>query len=154
EAHGRWYALAVSATTPVWTRRPPVEGPGRGPKGRPRTKPRLAPAAAPATPVAAVVAAWPAERWQRFSVAEGEKGPRMYDWARARVVESRPGLPGPTVWLLARRSLSAPTEVAYYLALAPAETTLAHLAGVAATRHTVEQCIEEAKGETGFDHSE
>ena len=154
EAHGRWYVLAVSATTPVWTERPPVEGPRRGRNGRPRTKPRLAPAAAPATTVAAVVAAWPAEQWQRFSVAEGEKGPRVSDWARARVVESRHGLPGPEVWLLARRSLSDPTDVAYYLALAPVATTLAQLAGVAATRYTVEQCIEEAKGETGFDHYE
>ncbi len=63
-------------------------------------------------------------------------------------------MPGPEVWLLARRSVSDPTELAYYLALAPWETTLEGMAVVAATRYTGEQCIEEAKGETGLDHYE
>ena len=43
---------------------------------------------------------------------------------------------------------------AYYLSNAPADTPLLKLAEVAATRHTVEQCIEEAKGETGLDDYE
>src|SRR3990170_4167245 len=99
-------------------------------------------------------ASWPADQWQRFSVAEGEKGPRVYDWGCVRVIESRHQLPGPEVWLLVRRSVSDPTELAYYLALAPWETTLEEMAVVAATRYTVEQCLEEAKGETGLDHYE
>lgn len=156
EQHGRWYVLAVATTTPVWVERPPVEEPGRATigRGRPRTKVRLAAEAPPATTVAAVVAAWPAEHWQRLTVAAGEKGPRTYDWGRARVIESRHGLPGPDVWLLARRSVSDPTEIAYYLALAPEEVPLKRLAVVAATRYTVEQCLEEGKGETGLDHYE
>ena len=104
--------------------------------------------------MAAVVASWPTGQWQRFSVAEGEKGPRVYDWGRELVIESRHQLPGPEVWLLARRSVSDPTEVAFYLALAPWETTLKEIASIAARRYTVEQCIEEAKGETGVDHYE
>ena len=36
----------------------------------------------------------------------------------------------------------------------PADTPLPKLAQVAATRYTVEQCIEEAKGETGLDDYE
>jgi SRSO17 transposase len=151
---GRWYVLAVSSTAPVWTERPPVEEPSRPTRGRPRTKARLAPDAPPPTTVAALVATWPAEQWDRFSVAEGEKGPRVYDWGRVRVVESRDQLPGPDVWLLARRSVSDPTEVAYYLAWAPPDATLRELAQVAATRYTVEQCIEEAKGEAGLDEYE
>jgi SRSO17 transposase len=154
QAHGRWYVLAVSSTTPVWAERPPVDEPARPPRGRPRSEVRLASDAPPPTSVAAVVAAWPAAQWERFSVAEGEKGPRVYDWGRARVLESRDGLPGPEVWLLARRSVGAPTELAYYLALAPVEIPLRALARVAATRYTVEQCIEEAKGEVGFDQYE
>src|SRR5918997_1459851 len=130
----RWYVLAVSSTTPVWPC-PPADDPAE--------------AAPPASTVAAVVASWPAEQWQRLSVAEGEKGPRTYDWARARVVDSREGQPGREVWLLARRSLSNPDELAYYLGHAPEDTPLATLARVAATRYTVEQCIEEAKGEAG-----
>jgi SRSO17 transposase len=70
------------------------------------------------------------------------------------VIESRDDLPGPEVWLLARRSVSQPGELAYYLASAPRSVKLQQLAAVAGTRYTVEQCIEEAKGETGFDHYE
>jgi len=164
EGHGRGYVLAVSSTTPVWTERPPVGspserapmgspavGPSRHPGGRPRTRARRAPGAPSATTVGAVVASWPAEAWQRFAVAEGEQGPRVYDWGRARVIEPRDWLPGPEVWLLARRSLSDPDDLVYYLALAPTEVTLQELATVAATRSTAEQCLEEAKGETGLD---
>jgi SRSO17 transposase len=154
EAGGRGYVLAVSATTPVWAERPPVEGPTRETGGRPRTKARLAPDAPATTTVAALVAAWPIERWERFSVGDGEKGPRVYDWGRMHVVESRDQLPGPDVWLLARRSVSDPTDLAYYLALAPETTPLRELARVAATRYTVEQCFEEAKGEVGLDQYE
>jgi hypothetical protein len=71
-----------------------------------------------------------------------------------RVVESRNGLPGPDAWLLARRSISDPSEIAYYLSNAPLDTPLLTLAQVAATRYTVEQCIEESKGETGLDEYE
>jgi SRSO17 transposase len=154
QTSGRWYVLAVSSTTPIWRERPPIEEPTRRPRGRPRTKVRLAPAAPAPSTVAAVVAAWPAAQWERFSVAEGEKGPRIYDWGRQRVIESRERLPGPEVWLLARRSVSDPTEIAYYLAWAQSEATLETLARIAATRYTVEQCIEEAKGEAGFDQYE
>ena len=154
ERQGCGYVLAVSSTTPVWTQRPSLAEPVRATGGRPRLKVRLAAEAPPATTVAAVVAGWSADQWQRFSVAEGEKGPRLYDWGRAPVIESRQQLPGPQVWLLARRSVSDPSELAYYLVLAPWEATLAEMARVAATRYTVEQCIEEAKGETGLDHYE
>jgi len=101
--------------------------------------------------VAAVVASWPESAWQRLSVAEGEKGPRLYDWACVRIVESRDGLPGPSGWLLARRSLTDPSEIAYYLSNAPVTTPLDTLATVAAQRYSVEQCIEEGKGESGLD---
>lgn len=154
EASGRGYVLAVSATTPIWISRPPRAEPTRSSRGRPRTKVRLAEDASPATTVRTVVADWDVERWERFAVADGEKGPRVYDWGRQRVVESRGGLPGPEVWLVARRSVSDPTEIAYYLALASVDTPLPTLARIAATRYTVEQCIEEAKGEVGLDHYE
>jgi len=104
--------------------------------------------------VAAVVAAWPEPQWQRLTVAEGEKGPRTYDWAYGRVVESRDGLPGPDAWLLARRSLEDPTDIAYYLSSASGDTPLLTLARVASSRYAVEQVIEEGKGETGLDEYE
>jgi SRSO17 transposase len=152
--NGRGYVLAVRTPTPVWIQRPAVVAPEPQARGRLRTLVRLADGAAPATSVKDVVASWPAGRWQRLTVAEGEKGLIVYDWACQRVVESRHGLPGPDAWLIARRSISDPTEIAYYLSNAPADTPLLKLAQVASTRYTVEQCIEEAKGETGLDDYE
>ena len=151
---GRWYVLAVRTVTPVWIVRPPVVAPEAQDRGRPRTKVRLAEGAPPATTVKEVVAHWPESRWQSLTVAEGEKGQITYDWARQRAVESRDGLPGPDAWLMARRSLNDPTDIAYYLSNAPADTPLLKLAQVASTRYTVEQCIEEAKSETGLDEYE
>jgi SRSO17 transposase len=56
--------------------------------------------------------------------------------------------------LLARRSRTDPTDIAYYLSNAPEETPLLKLAQVASARHLVEQGIEEARGETGLDECE
>jgi SRSO17 transposase len=156
-AAGKRYVLAVAATTPVWTPRPPTRAPAAPTahrRGRPRTRPRLAPVAAPATTVEAVVAAWPASWWHRLAVHQGEKGPIEYDWGMARVVESHGRLPAADVWLLARRSVSDPTDVAYYLSNAEADASLWTLADVAATRVVVEQCFEEAKDDVGLDHYE
>ncbi|MDW8100529.1 MAG: hypothetical protein RML36_13695 [Anaerolineae bacterium] len=64
--------------------------------------------------------------------------------------EDRDGLPGREVWLLARHLLKDPADLAYYLCHAPLKTPLSKLAQVAASRYTVEQCIDEAKGETSL----
>ena len=154
QAHGRFYVLAVSANTRVWTERPEVEGPVEQTGGRPRRAPRLAAGAPKAQMVSEVIASLPSHAWKRLAVLEGEKGPIEYHWVRTRVVESRDQLPGPDVWLLARRSLSDPKQLAYYLAYPPARTSLETVVKVASSRYTVEQCIEEAKGETGLDEYE
>jgi SRSO17 transposase len=57
-------------------------------------------------------------------------------------------------WLLIRRSLRDPSELAYYVVFAPTETTLSELAGVAGLRWTIETCFGTAKGELGLDHCE
>jgi SRSO17 transposase len=154
QAHGRFYVLAVSANTRVWTERPEVEEPQEQTGGRPRRARRLAQGAPTARMVSEVVASLPARAWKRIAVVEGEKGPIEYDWVRKPVVESRDQLPSPDVWLLARRSISDPKQIAYYLAYAPVRTSLETLIRIASTRYTVEQCIEEAKGETGLDDYE
>jgi SRSO17 transposase len=154
QAHGRFYVLAVSANTRVWTQRPQVEEPAEQTGGRPRRAPRVAAGEPKARMVSEVIASLPSHAWKRLAVMEGEKGHIEYHWARTRVVESRDQLPGPDVWLLARRSPSDPKQLAYYLAYAPARTSLETLVRVASSRYTVEQCIEEAKGETGLDEYE
>ena len=135
--HGRWYVLAVRSHTPVWTERPLVMEPRSQARGRPRTRVRVAEDA----PLATIV-------------ADGEKGLVTYDWACQRVVESSNGLPGRDGWLIARRSLNDREEIAYYLSNAPADTPLLQLAQVVSLRYTVEQCIKEAKNETGLDEYE
>jgi SRSO17 transposase len=154
QAHGRFYVLAVSANTRVWTERPEVQEPAEQTGGRPRRAPRVVQGAPQARMVSEVIASLPRSAWKRLAVVEGEKGVITYHWARVRVVESRDQLPGPDIWLLARRSPSAPDKLASYLAYAPPKTSLETLMRVASTRYTVQQCIEEAKGETGLDQYE
>ena len=62
--------------------------------------------------------------------------------------------PGKGYWLLARRSLAQPEELAYYVCFGPADTTLEGLVQVAGTRWTIEECFEEAKGQVGLDQYE
>ena len=90
--------------------------------------------------------------WVRCSAADGAEGPRFYDWA---AVDIRPlRAPGRGYWLLARRCLADPGEVAYYACYGPAGTTLEHLARVAGIRWAIEECFEEAKGQVGLDQYE
>jgi SRSO17 transposase len=154
QAHGRFYVLAVSANTRVWTERPEVQELQQQTGGRPRLAPRVVKGAPQARMVSEIIASVPTSSWKRLAIVEGEKGMITYHWARVRVVESRDQLPGPDIWLLSRRSKSAPGKLASYLAYAPARTSLETLVRVASSRSTVEQCIEEAKGETGLDQYE
>lgn len=151
---GKRYVLAVSANTPVWRERQPVVASFKGQRGRPRKKPRLANGATAWEPVSARVAALPSQAWRRLAVGQGEKGPRIYDWARVRIFEKRGAVPGPEGWLLARRSITDPTELAYYLSNAPRSTSLRTLAEVAGARWSIETTFEEGKGEAGLDEYE
>ena len=90
--------------------------------------------------------------WNRCSAGDGAQGPRVYDWA---LVEIRPlREPGKGYWLLARRSIANPEELAYYVCYGPAGTTLEGLARVAGTRWAIEECFEAAKGQVGLDQYE
>lgn len=153
-AAGKRYVVAVSSTCPVWNVRPAVQLPERGPHGRPPTRLRVVDGQPKWEMVRDVVAKWPNRRWRRLAVGCSEKGFIAYDWARLRVVERRDELPGEAVWLLARRSVSDPTEVSYFLSNAPPSTSLKELARIAASRSAIEQLFEEAKGEVGLDEYE
>jgi SRSO17 transposase len=101
--------------------------------------------------VEALLAEVPAEGWQRLDIGAGSKGPRIYDWACARLPSWTEE--GWAHWLLLRRSVTHPEEVAFYRAFAPAETTVADLARVAGTRWTIEEGFQRAK-EVGLDQYE
>nr|WP_319949630.1 IS701 family transposase [Streptomyces halobius] len=99
----------------------------------------------------------PDEAWERLSCGDGAKGPRLYDWAAAQL----PAVPffdgdepAHRRWVLARRSIARPEEVAYYLAHAPTGTSVGKLVEVAGSRWAVESCFQSAKNECGLDQYE
>ena len=123
------YVLAVAQTHPVWS------------EGR-------------AQPVGLVAALLPAEAWTPLSAGGGSQGPRLYDWTWLQVDAEPAARQGWRSWILIRRSLSQPSERAYYRVWGPRETTLAEVVQVAGRRWTIEAGFEEAKGEVGLDHYE
>jgi SRSO17 transposase len=98
------------------------------------------------------VAALDARCWTTITVGAGAKGPRTYQWARARVRPLPAERGEPEHWLLARRSLTDPGDIAYYLAAAPAKTPLRELARIAGVRWAIEETFQTAKNEVGLDH--
>lgn len=131
ESHQQPYVLAVACNESVWV---------RDKQGHRQ---------APASEVTSLIAQ---DHWRTLSAGEGAKGPRLYDWARvplARLPERGWGH-----WLLVRRSLSDPTELAYYVCFARAEASLEDLVYTAGMRWTVEDAIKGAKQEAGLDEYE
>jgi len=96
-----------------------------------------------------LVATLSAQAWKPISAGAGAKGPRLYHWARAPI---RP-LEDPAMgyWLLARRSLTDPTDLAYYLCHGSPSTPLRELVRVAGARWAIEESFQSAKGEVGLD---
>src|SRR3954465_620141 len=103
---------------------------------------------------AAVLArALPARAWRRLSAGAGTKGERLYDWARVRLVPPPDGggdAPPRERWLLVRRSIADPADLAYFVAFAPPGLRLLDLARAAGRRWLVEECFEAAKQEVGL----
>jgi SRSO17 transposase len=92
------------------------------------------------------------ENWIRLSVGDGLKGPRLFDWAAVAV--DAPVEDGLRRWVLFRRSVGRPEELAYYRCLAPEDAALRELAEAAGQRWSIECCFEAAKQETGLDEYE
>jgi SRSO17 transposase len=127
QGQGHRYVLAVPATHGIWTRAHQV------------TAERL-------------VGQLSADAWVRLSAGEGSQGPRWYDWACLRLPYTTAA--GMAQWLLARRSVSDPSELAYYRVFGPAETPVGEMVRVAGRRWTIEEGFEQAKGEVGLDQYE
>ena len=98
----------------------------------------------------ALIAGLPARSWQRLSAGAGAHGPREYHWARIGIEAG--ARPGHTHWLLARRSLHDPGEIAYYACYGPTRTRLVDLAWTAGSRWHIEECFQQAKNAAGLDH--
>jgi SRSO17 transposase len=102
--------------------------------------------------VGALLDALPQDGWQRLSAGAGAKGPRLYDWYWLPLMD--PLVAGWKRWLLVRRSISDPNELAGYVCFAPAGTPLSELVRVAGRRWMIEASLEEAKDEVGLDQYE
>jgi SRSO17 transposase len=89
------------------------------------------------------------EQWMRLSAGDGSKGPRIYDWTRGLLAPAKQA--GWEHWWLARRSVSDPSDIAYYFTFGSAATSLEKLVEVAGLRWAVEESLETAKGEVGLD---
>ncbi|MEU5600025.1 IS701 family transposase [Streptomyces sp. NPDC020298] len=101
----------------------------------------------------------PAEAWEKISCGDGAKGPRIYHWAAVRLpavaeFDYQGEVPHRMRWALARRSISKPDEIAYYLAYAPLQVTVQELVRVAGARWAIEECFQAAKNECGLDQYE
>lgn len=94
----------------------------------------------------------PPSVWQRLSCGAGSKGDRLYDWAVLAI--NSPHGPHWQRSLLVRRSISDPSELAYYLCFAPTHTPVSTLVSVAGSRWSIEVGFEAAKGEVGLDEYE
>src|SRR3989449_7798583 len=105
-------------------------------------------------PVGLLAALLPEEAWVVLSAGEGSKGPRLYEWAWLQLPEETQAPSTHARWVLIRRSLSDPSERAYYRAYGPASITLAELVRVTGSRWRIEEGYEQAKGEVGLDQYE
>ena len=89
--------------------------------------------------------------WQRLSQSQGTKGERLFDWAilpwmQAGTVDGRH-------WLVIRRCLDAPDELAYYLVFAPPSASLSTIVQVIGARWHIEEDLQASK-KLGLDQYE
>ncbi len=91
------------------------------------------------------------EDWQRLSMSEGTKGPRLFDWARVPILHQWED--DGRHWLLIRRKLDDPQEKAYYFVFAPPGTSLPVMVKAIGARWHIEEDFETTK-EMGLDHYE
>ncbi len=96
-----------------------------------------------------LIASLRANAWRTRTAGDGTKGDRRYSWARTRI--NGPAESGEH-WLLARRSLKNPTDLAYYICHGPNRVSLAELVRIAGARWAIEETFQTSKGETGLDH--
>src|SRR6266542_3763350 len=91
----------------------------------------------------------PKRAWQVASCGPGSKGDRRYAWAWI-------GTASPRHFLLIRRSLTKPTELAYFYCYVPERipATLGVLVAVTGQRWTIEEDHELGKDQFGFDQSQ
>jgi SRSO17 transposase len=99
-----------------------------------------------------LVADLPSTAWATQSAGAGSQGERLADWAWLRLPYD--GAAGFVHWLVVRRGLSDPTQLAYFHACGPDGTAAAELIRVAGLRWAIEVGFEDAKDVIGLDQYE
>jgi SRSO17 transposase len=92
-----------------------------------------------------------ARDWQRLSASQGTKGERLFDWARLPILQG--GASDGRHFLVVRRCLDDPNELAYYLVWAPAETPLSIMVQAIGCRWHIEEDLQACKA-LGLDQYE
>jgi len=92
-----------------------------------------------------------AQDWQRLSMSEGTKGPRLFDWVCVPILHHWED--DGRHWLLIRRSPSDPSQKTYYFVFAPKGTTLQEMVEAIGARWHIEEDFETGK-DMGLDHYE
>jgi SRSO17 transposase len=89
--------------------------------------------------------------WQRLSMSEGTKGPRLFDWAVVPMLQRWED--DARHFLLIGRSMADPKEKRYYFVFAPAGTRLPEMVRASGARWHMEEEFETGK-DMGLDHYE
>jgi SRSO17 transposase len=92
-----------------------------------------------------------ARDWQRLSASLGTKGERLFDWACLPIVHA--GTTDDRHFLIVRRCLDNPNELAYYLVFAPPQTPVPIMVQAIGARWRIEEDLEATK-DLGLDQYE
>lgn len=130
--------------------------------GRQRQYPRLSRKALPAREVRNLLVYSPIfckQKWRRFRIKEGEKGPVVWEVKVSRFYRKQGdnGLPCHAHTLIVARNVLDVNEIKYFLAnmsLDSPGVSLEWLLWVAFSRWPIERCFEIGKRELGMDHFE
>lgn len=122
EEHQLSYVLAIPSFEPLAIRTPDGE--------RRQIQAREAP----------VLAQGP---WLRLSQAQGSNGPRLFDWIRLPLLHQWQD--DARFHLLVRRSITTPSDLAFFLVFAPPETSLVGLVQIIGTRWRIEEHFQASK---------
>jgi SRSO17 transposase len=161
ELHGRrqCFVAEVPTTFTGWIQPPRVtKRPFRKGKGRGRKTPRIVAGSRPAQSVEQMLWWHPAlkkQKWRRFRVKDGEKGPMVWEVKHVRItVKDEEGLPGMRLHLVVARNVLDPKEIKFLVSNAPPKTKVQTLLLVAFSRWRIERCFEDQKQEVGLDQWE
>jgi SRSO17 transposase len=91
------------------------------------------------------------QEWQRLSMSEGTKGPRLFDWACVPILHRWED--DGCHWLLIRRSINDPAEKTYSFVFAPKATTLHEMVKAIGARWQIEEDFANTK-DMGLDQYE